>query len=72
MDNLYSLDTYTATVNFYIEQFIEYAKINYEALTARGERFNNMVSNLFKGYLEAREKCFVMYKQHQKDKYAYV
>ena len=30
-----------------------------------------MASNLFKGYIEAGDKSFVRYIQHQKDKYGY-
>ena len=56
-------------VNSDIERFNEYANINYEALFARGDRCNDMMSNLFKGYLAAGEKEFVRYIQNQKDSY---
>ena len=68
-ENLSSIDTYTATVKSEIDKFNEYAKINYEGLTARGDRCNYMVSNVFKGYVEAQDKEFVRYVQHQNDKY---
>ena len=64
-----SLDTYITTLKSNIEKFNEYTKINYEVLTARGERCNNMMSNLFKGYLAAWYKYCVRYIQHQKYKY---
>ena len=67
-NNLYSLDTYITTVNSGIDKSNEYAMINYESLTARGERCNDMVSNLFKGYLAEGYKQFMRYIQHQKDK----
>ena len=55
-ENLSSIDTYIATINPYIEKFNEYSKINYDALSARVERCNNMMSNQFKGYLASVEK----------------
>ena len=38
-------------------------------LTARGERFNDMISKLSKVYMATVDKKFVRYIQHQKDKY---
>ena len=55
-ENLYSLDTYIAMIKYDIVKFNEYAKIKYEALPARGDRCDNMMSNLFKGYLVVGEK----------------
>ena len=43
--------------------------INFEALTARSDRYNSVMWNLFKGYLAAGEKYFVRYIQHQKYKH---
>ena len=37
-DNLSRLATYISTVNSDIDKFNEYANINYEVLTARGDR----------------------------------
>ena len=71
MDNLSSIDTYIVTVNSDINKFNVYAKINCKSLATRGERYNNMMSNLFKEYLAAGEKDFFSYIQHQKDKYDY-
>ena len=56
MENLPIIDTYISTVNSDIDKFNKYAKINYKALSARGERCNNMISNLFKWYLESGDK----------------
>ena len=50
-ENLYSIYTYITMVNSDIEKFNEYAKISYEALTAKGERCDDMMSYLFNGYL---------------------
>ena len=54
--NLSSIDTSISTENLDIDKFIEYAKINYEAHTTRGERYDNIMSNLFKGYVLERDK----------------
>ena len=43
-------------LNSYIEIFNEYAKIDYEALTARGESCDDMMSALFKEYLTSGYK----------------
>ena len=51
-----SLDTYIATVNSEIGKFNKYANINYEALNARGEKYNDMMLNLFKGYIDDADK----------------
>ena len=64
-----SLYTYIATVNSDVDKFNEYSKINYEALATRGERCDDMMSSLLKGYLTAGEKESVTYIQHQKNKY---
>ena len=40
--NLSSLYTYITTVNFDTEKLNEYDKINYEAITARGEIWDGM------------------------------
>ena len=53
-ENMWSIDTCISTVNFDIDKLNEYSKIKYEALTARGERCNEMMSNMFKGYIAAR------------------
>ena len=66
-----SIDNCITTVNSDIDKFNGYAKINYEALTAIDERYDNMMSNLFKGYIAAGDKEFVRYIQHQKDTYDY-
>ena len=55
-DNMSSLDTYIATVNSEIGKFNKYANINYEALNARGEKYNDMMLNLFKGYIDDADK----------------
>ena len=68
-EKLSSLDIYIATVNSDIDKFNEYANINYEALTERCERCNDMIYNLLKGYLAAGDKYLVSYIRHQKNNY---
>ena len=70
-ENIPSLNTYISRVKSDIDKFNEYAKINYEALTTWGERYNNIMPNLFKGYLAAGREYFVKHTQYQKDKYGY-
>ena len=70
-EKLYILDTYINRVNSDIDKLNEYASINYEALASRGERCDDMGSNIFKGYLLEGDKYFVSYIQHKKDKYYY-
>ena len=53
---MYSPDTYNVMVNSDIDKFNEYDKINFEALTARGERCDEIISNLFKGYIATGDK----------------
>ena len=55
-ENLYSIYTYITMVNSDIEKFNEYAKISYEALIARGERCDNMMSKNFKVYHNTVDK----------------
>jgi len=68
-ENLSSLDTHMATVNSDIEKFNEYVKVNAEGLKARGERCDDLMINLFKGYLSVSDREFVRYMQQKKDNY---
>jgi hypothetical protein len=68
-ENLSSLDTYMATINSNIENFNKYVKTNYEGLRARGERCDDIMINLFKGYMCASDSEFVRYMRQKKDHY---
>jgi hypothetical protein len=68
-ENLSSLDTYMATIKSNIEEFNEYVKQNYEGLLARGERCDDIMINLFKGYMAASDSEFVRYIKTKKDAY---
>jgi hypothetical protein len=67
--NLSSLDTHMSVVKSNIEEFNKYVKINYEGLKARGERCDDLMINLFKGYDCASDREFVRYIKQKKDDY---
>lgn len=67
--NLTNLDTYMATVNSNIKLFNGYVKENVEGLKARGESTDDLMTNLFKGYLVASDVEFVWYIKAKKDAY---
>ena len=69
MENLYSIDNYIATSKYDINKFNKYIKIVYRNISARGERYDDMMSNLLKWYLVAVYKEFVRYREHQKYRY---
>ena len=58
---LASLDTYLSTVDYDIGKLNMYVKAMLDQLAARGERSTDMLSNLFTGYLAAKDKAFVAY-----------
>jgi len=58
---LASLDTYLPTIDYDIGKLNMYVKTLLDQLAARGETSTDMLSNLFTGYLAARDKAFVSY-----------
>jgi hypothetical protein len=68
-ENLSSLDTYMAKIQSNIEEFNKYIKVNWEGLKARGERCDDLMINLFKGYQAASDREFVRYINQKKDAY---
>ena len=68
-ENLSSLDSYVSTVNYDLARINQYVKLNYEGLKARGERCDDIMSNLFKGYLCINDKEFVSYIKLKKNDY---
>ena len=48
--NLANLETYIATVKSKIQTFNQNVKVNMEGIKARGERTDNLITNLFKAY----------------------
>lgn len=68
-ENLSSLDTYMSTIKSDIEEFNKYVKMNWEGLKARGERCDDLMINLFKGYQNASDREFVRYIKQKRDAY---
>ena len=60
-NRLSALDTYLPTVGYNITKFNMYVKNLVDQLRARGEYTNDLLINLFKGYLAATDKSFTMY-----------
>ena len=58
---LASLDTYLPTIDYDIGKLNMYVKTLLDQLAARGETSTDMLSNLFTGYLAAKDKAFVSY-----------
>ncbi len=58
-----------STVNSNIELFNQYVKTNKEGLVARGERTDDLLTNLFKAYLVVSDQEFVRYIKAKKDEY---
>ena len=68
-ENLSGLDSYVASVNSDVSKINQYVKLNYEGLKARGERCDDIMANLFKGYLAVSDKQFHAYMQIKKNEY---
>ena len=66
---LSNLDLYIQTINCDISKFNGYVKSLIMSLSARGQRTEDLLSNLFKGYLAASDKVFVKYIGHKMEKY---
>ena len=66
---LSSLDDYIVTINCNITKFNAYVKNLVEALTARGERTTDLLTNLFKGYLAATDETFGKYIARKQEEY---
>jgi hypothetical protein len=58
-----------AKIQSNIEEFNKYVKVNWEGLKARGERCDDLMINLFKGYQAASDREFVRYINQKKDAY---
>ena len=67
--NLSSLDTYMPLVNSNIEKFSQYVSDCVTGLEARGERSEDLLDNLFKGYKVATDAKFVSYIEQKETEY---
>ena len=66
---LSNLDLFIQTINCVITKFNGYVKGLIMSLSARGQRTEDLLSNLFKGYLAASDKTFIKYISHKMEKY---
>jgi hypothetical protein len=66
---LSNLDIYINTINSDITKFNGYVKGLILSLKARGQRTEDLLKNLFKGYLAASDKVFVKYIASKMEKY---
>lgn len=58
---LSQLDSYMTTIGNDIKKFNPYVHMNLQRLHARGEKTVDLLTNLFKGYLAAKDKKFLKY-----------
>jgi hypothetical protein len=58
-----------AKIQSNIKEFNKYVKVHWEGLKARGERCDDLMINLFKGYQAASDREFVRYINQKKDGY---
>ena len=69
-ENLTNLDTYMiSTARSNIKEFNQYVKVNREGLRARGQTTDDLMVNLFKGYLKVEDRDFVQYMKMKKSFY---
>ena len=66
---LSSLDRYINTVNNDVTKFNAYVKSLLMALSARGQRTEDLLANLFKGYMAVSDKVFISYISSKMEKY---
>lgn len=66
---LSNLDRYIVTIGNDITKFNGYVKSLVQSLAARGERTEDLLSNLFKGYQAVADKTFLKYIGGKQEKY---
>ena len=66
---LSNLDEYIVKIDSDITKFNNYVKMLISSLQARGQRTEDLLSHLFKGYMAASDKTFVRYIDSKKEKY---
>ena len=67
--NLTNLASYMQKVDSDIVEFNNYVDTQVEALAARGQTTNDLLTNLFIGYKAASDKKFVEYIEHKEEAY---
>jgi len=66
---LSELDSYLPTIGSDISKFNQYVALLLAALKSRGEKTEDLLTNLFKGYLAASDKVFVEYIRRKQESY---
>ena len=66
---LSNLDVYMGTINDNIPKFNIYVKEQITALAARGQTSDDLLTNLFKGYLAVTDRNFHRYVQEKQERY---
>ena len=69
LTRLSSLDQYMVTIHSNIKKFNIYVKQQVDGLYARGQTTNDLLSNLFKGYLAASDRQFTAYIKTKLERY---
>ena len=69
LTRLSSLDQYMVTINSNIKKSNIYVKQQVDGLFARGQTTNDLLSNLFKGYLAASNRQFTAYIKTKLERY---
>ena len=67
--SLSNLDNYMSTIKDDIEKFNQYVRQQRQDLLARGQRSDDLLVNLFKGYLSCSDRSFTEYIHRKKDIY---
>eukprot|EP00978_Attheya_sp_CCMP212_P004226 scaffold9244_cov59-Attheya_sp.AAC.1 len=66
---LSELNIYLPTIGSDITKFNQYVKLLLVALHSRGKKTEDLLTNLFKGYLAASDKVFVKYILRKQEEY---
>lgn len=67
--NMSNLDSYMATVKDDVLKFNQYVRKLRNDLSSRGETSNDLLINIFKGYLACSDRQFIQYIRQKKDIY---
>lgn len=67
--NLSSLDLYLPRIGHDITKFNQYVQLMVQALKSRGETTQDLLTNLFKGYVAASDKTFVTYIERKQEEF---
>jgi len=66
---LSQLDDYLPTLGYDINKLNQYVQLNLELLRSRGCKTEDLLTNLFKGYLSATDRTFKLYIERKQEEY---